>query len=334
MIDREQHLKQVSELEETFVDPCEGTIYHYTTIESFRGIIESNEIWMTNAVFVNDITECNALSQQNDLFEDDELSFNRYVEKWWYQFLKNENQRNNYYIASFSKEPDSLEQWRAYGSICIGFDAQRSKRNGFSLYTCVYNKEEIKKWMLEKAKVKEWNLDDPNRTKTFKPAIGTHSTRYDDARDFAAMSLIFDASIKLKHNCFHNEKEVRLLTISNNDWEFTNSPFLYEEDTPIYSRFHKKLKVLIPYVKFFIPCQSEGECDSNEDYVDKTELQIKEKKREKEKEQKRTLLPIKEIWIGPTSHKEKMRVSCEILLKEKGYKDVKINISEIPYRGF
>ena len=33
-------------------------------------------------------------------------------------------------------------------------------------------------------------------------------------------------------------------------------------------------------------------------------------------------------------HKEEIRISCEILLKEKGYKDVKIKVSEIPYRGF
>jgi len=57
MIDREQHLMQVGELEETFADLCEGTIYHYTTAESFQGIIESSEIWLTNTEFVNDVTE-------------------------------------------------------------------------------------------------------------------------------------------------------------------------------------------------------------------------------------------------------------------------------------
>ena len=206
MINREQHLKQVRELKETLADPCEGTIYHYTTEEAFHGILESSELWLTNAEFVNDITECNALSQQDDLFEDYELSFNRYVEKWWDWFFKDKNQRENYYIASFSKEPDSLEQWRAYGSICIGFDAQRLKRNGFSLYECVYNKEEIKKWILEKAKAKEWVLGESDRTRSFIAEDGVKTTSYDDAKDFAAMSLIFDALIKFKHNCFKNEK--------------------------------------------------------------------------------------------------------------------------------
>jgi hypothetical protein len=312
-----------------------GTIFHYTTIGSFQGIIESNEIWMTNAGFVNDITECNALSQQqDDLFEGDELSFNPYVEEWWSRFFKDENQRNNFYIASFSKEQDSLEQWRAYGSISVGFDAQRLKRNGFSLYSCVYSKEEIKKWILEKAKADQWMLNDPDRTRRFIAEDGVATTSYEDGRDFAAMSLIFNASIKLKHHCYRNEREVRLHAVSNYDWESPNSQFLYEDDPPIHFRLHKALQVQIPYVKFFIPCQLEGECDSNENYLGKTELEIKEEKQQRENKQIRALLPIKEIWIGPTQHKEEIRVCCEILLKEKGYKDVKINVSEIPYRGF
>ena len=57
-------------------------------------------------------------------------------------------------------------------------------------------------------------------------------------------------------------------------------------------------------------------------------------KREREDKQKRALLPIQEIWIGPTPRKEETRLACEILLREKGYKKVSINISEIPYRRF
>jgi len=335
MNDREQHLKQVDELIKTFADPCEEITYHYTTVESFQGIIESSEIWLTNTEFVNDITECNALRQQRDLFEKDELPFNRYIKEWWERFFKDKNQRNNYYIASFSKKHDSLEQWRAYGNICIGFDAQRLKKNGFYLHQCVYSKEEIKKWILEKAKAKEWMLDEPDRTRKFIAEDGVPTTSYEDGRDVAAFSLIFNASIKLKHHCYRNEREVRLLAVSHHDWGmYTNSPSMYEKEPPIYFRTHPALKVPVPYVRFFIPYQLEKECDSSENYRSKTELQIKEEKREKEKKQKRALLPIQEIWIGPTPHKEETRVSCGILLHEKGYKDVKINVSTIPYRGF
>jgi hypothetical protein len=334
MNDREQHLKQVEQLIKTFADPCEGTIYHYTTGEGFLGIVESGELWLTNTEFVNDISECNALQQEMDLFGIDELTFNRYVDKWWKYYSRRNNERNNYYIASFSKEPDSLEQWRAYGDVCIGFRAERLKKSGFSLHECVYSKEEIKSWLLKRAKAKEWMLDEPDRTISY-VRDGVATTRYEEGRDRAAFSLIFEASIKLKHSCYRNEKEVRLLAVSNHNWRYPNSPFMYEKDPPIYFRRHPGFRVAVPYVKFFLPTLPEGgEYDFSENQRGKTELQVKQEKREKEKKHKRELLPIQEIWIGPTPHKEETKVSCEILLHEKGYKDVQINVSEIPYRGF
>lgn len=334
MNDREQHLKKVDELIQTFADPCDGIIYHYTSAEGFQGIIESGEIWLTNTEFVNDTIECKALQKETDLFGEDELSFNRYIEKWWKYFLEDKKEHDNYYVASFSRETDSLEQWRAYGNICIGFDAKRLKKNGFYLYECVYSKEEIKRWIIEKAKTKEWMLDEPDRTRKFIAEDGVPTTSYEDGRDGAAFSLIFKASIKRKHFCYRNEKEVRLLAVSDHNWGYPKSPFMYEKDPPIHFRNHPAFKVPVPYVRFFIPTQPEGECDSSGNYGGKIELQIKEEKREKERKQKRALLPIQEIWVGPTPHKEETKLACEILLREKGYKIVQINVSEIPYRGF
>lgn len=328
-MDRKQHLKQVNDLIKTFADPCDGIIYHYTSAKGFQGIIESGEIWLTNTEFVNDTTECKALQIETDLFGEGELSINRYIEKWWHSFKKdNDKDDNTFYIASFSKKHASLEQWRAYGNICIGFDAKRLKKNGFLLYECVYDKSEIKEWMLKKARAKEWMLEEPDRTRV------EGGVQFMDRRDAAALSLIFGASKKLKHSCFKNEEEVRLLAVSDHHWEYPKFPFMYDKEPPIHFRLHPSFKLPVPYVKYFTSTQPERECDSSEKYKNKTEHQIKEEKREKEKKQKRALLPIKEIWVGPTPHKEETRLACEILLQEKGYKDVQINVSEIPYRGF
>ena len=332
--DHEQHLKRIGDLIKSFADPCDETIYHYTSASGFQGIVESGEIWLTNTDFVNDTTECKALLKEINLFGKGELSFNRYVEKDWQRFLgNNDKDGSSYYIASFSKEPDSLEQWRAYGNICIGFDTEQLKKNGFYLYKCVYDKSEIKKWMLDKAKAVEWMLDEPDRRSHY-IAEGRSVNYSDDKRPAAALSLIFRASIKLKHPCYINEDEVRLLANSSHHWEEPNYPFLYDKDPPIHFRLHPAFKVPVPYVKYFTSTQPEGECDSSEKYKGKTEHQIKEEKRKKEKKQKRALLPIEEIWVGPTPHKEETRLACEILLQEKAYKDVPVNISKLPYRGF
>jgi hypothetical protein len=331
-MDRKQHLKQVNDLIKTFADPCDGIIYHYTSARNFQGIVESGEIWLTNTDFVNDTTECKALLKETDLFGDDELSFNRYVKEHWQNFRKGMYEDNGtYYIACFSKEANLLQQWLAYGNICIGFDAIRLKKDGFSLYECVYDKREIRKWILEKAKAKEWMWDEPDRTGFIEE--GRSNARDIDRRNHAAISLILGAKIKLKHSCYESEKEVRLQTSSSYHWEYPKFPSLYDKDPPIHFRPHQGFKVPVPYVSFFIPTHNEGKCDANGNYGSKTEIQIKEGKRDKEKNQKRALLPIKKIWVGPTPHKEETRLACQILLEEKGYKDVQINVSAIPYRG-
>ena len=47
----------------------------------------------------------------------------------------------------------------------------------------------------------------------------------------------------------------------------------------------------------------------------------------------RYLLPIREVLIGPMIHQEEAKFACKILLKDKGYENVKVNVSGIPYRG-
>jgi len=167
--DRKQHYERIGNLIKTFADPCDGIIYHYTSAEGFQGIIESGELWLTNTNFVNDITECKILQEeaQKGLFKENELLDNQYVQKWWKLFKEDKNKDNNYYIASFSKVPDSLEQWRAYGNFCIGFDSQNFKKDNFQLFECVYDKEAIKQWIIEKEKAKEWGLSEPDRTHSY-----------------------------------------------------------------------------------------------------------------------------------------------------------------------
>ena len=80
--------QQYCNLMESFHDPCDGMIYHYTSPQSFYGIIESGEIWLTNTEFVNDVTECKALLNEANLFKEHELKFNPSVQSRWQEFLR------------------------------------------------------------------------------------------------------------------------------------------------------------------------------------------------------------------------------------------------------
>jgi len=316
--DREKQIEQLKTLMKAFADTLsdDEVIYHYTSAEGLRGIIESNEIWLTNTAFVNDTTEGKILQKSANLFGDTDFS-NSYVEAKWKTFIRWPSEDNNHYMISFSRKRNSLEQWRAYGSFCIGFEAKKLVNQSFNLYEGVYSDQEIKDWILQKEKIAEWQgglLDDK-------------------LKDAAAFHLIYAASRKRKSDYYKEEKEVRLIAVSNHTWGFYhNSPSMFEKDPPIHFRVHSVYKVPVPYVKFFIS-KDEGK-ENKQESVKETFIQMQERKLGEEKNKKREQLPIKEILIGPMQHQEGAKVGCKVLLEAKGYKNVDLNISDIPYRGF
>lgn len=315
MCERGKRIEQYKSLINAFADHCEDTIYHYTSSEGIRGIIENSELWLSNASFVNDTTECSALQQETKLFDGGDLK-NEYVRKRWKEFIKSHDKSNDTYIASFSRGEESLDQWRAYGTFRIGFDAERMTNRPYSLFQCIYNKEEIKRWILGKSELEEWEDDCLN----------------DQFKRGAAFSLIYAASRKFKNKYFENERETRLIVVSHPSWEpYENSPSMYEDEPPIHYRNHAGYNLPVPYVKFFL-IKEEGRGDHQETPSKESYFDMKERKLKKE-EEKRKLLPITEIMIGPMQHPKAAKLACEILLKDQGYRDVKVIISSIPYRG-
>lgn len=315
MDERQQKLNQFNNLMAAFADPIDDVIYHYTTDEGLRGIIENSELWLTNTAFVNDTTECKALQQEKDVFTESDLN-NSKVKDSWKNYLNHSDNDHASYIASFSKAKASLDQYRAYGSFCLGFDARKLKIPHSNFYQCVYKKEEIKKWIQEKEAVKEWQRDKLD----------------DQYLRGAAFNLIYAASRKYKSKHFSNEQEVRLISVSNHTWEpYLNSSSMFAKQPPIYYRDNPIYKIPVPYVKFFI--KDSGAKD--QDIVwGETYRESKERKLRYEKNVKRSLLPITEILIGPMQHQEEALIACKILLSDMGYKDVHVYTLDIPYRGF
>jgi hypothetical protein len=300
-------------IRQAFADSCRGTLYHYTNAEGFRGIIDKHEIWMTNTAFLNDPTECKLLSNEKDLFAGAVLS-NEHVKQAWDEFVKNfaDKDRSDYYLASFSKIRDLLEQWRAYGNFCIGFDAKKlsNLKSRVKLYECVYDKQTIKKWILRKEKVNEWK------------------NKVTEAKKNAAGDLLFSAKLKYKDKNYQREKEVRLITVSSSNNWFPNSP-KPPGQLPIHFRDHKAYALPLPYVKFFITKDGQHKTGTKE-----TGKEINQRKLNDGGETERDVLPITEVMIGPmTPHQKEAKTACEIFLFERGY-NVPINTSKIPYRGF
>jgi len=129
-------------------------LYHYTSVDGLRGIITNRVLWATSIHHLNDTQELlhalHLASQAVQAYRPASLTtlqvnlgmqMLEYIEKL--KSLK-------LFIASFSEEGDLLSQWRAYcpreGGYSLGLSApvvlSLAERNGFSLYPCIYDREE------------------------------------------------------------------------------------------------------------------------------------------------------------------------------------------------
>ena len=308
--DKYEHLKK---LIQAFSEPYQGTVYHYTGADGISGIVDKHQIWMSNTAFMNDTTELKALENATDILND---STNDAVKEEWRGMIHragtNGMTQPDYYMASFSKRIDSLEQWRAYGNFCIGFDAGKlATRRHVFLYECLYTENDIRKWILEKESIPEWS-----------------SLPDEDQRRKAAYNLLYAASMKYKNKHFSAEEEIGLVTASHHDWFYPNSPGMYEDDLPIHSRPHRLYGFPVPYLKFSTERTSNNRAQGTKE----TERQMKERKLNEEAKE-RELLPITEVIVGPMAYQREAETACKILLHERGYKQVTVRVSDIPYRG-
>lgn len=292
-----------------FADTKLKTIYHYTSLEGFSGIVSNHEIWMSNTAFMNDTSELVSL-YNNSIFNDSDFT-NKYVRKAWKRLRARSDFKPNIYMASFSRVRDSLDQWRLYGCYCIGFDSSKMISNrSVSLHKCFYRPQDIRRWLFSKEK----DIICKKKGKRIE--------------DLFAEFLISIAATKYKTSDFKNEQEVRLITNSHHNWEFPELPELYYLDPPIHFRKNGLYDFPIPYVKFYIE-----EEKSDFPYQDKPEIWIKKKRLDIESGSPKKLLPIEEVIIGPIAYQKEAKLACEIMLAEKVYKDVKVRTSNIPFRG-
>ncbi len=319
--DRDKCLEIMKKLSGKIKDRVTGTIYHYTNDEGFKGIVKSKEIWMTNALFVNDKTELR-VSLEGGIFENVQFINSEF------DVFKNRQEKatpkeiEDYYLGSFSKDNNSLYQFRVYGNYCIGFDAKKMKKSMFNLFKCVYKENDIKRWIIQKDKLVGW------RNKCFDNEEGKSYKRA------AFYNVQFARRAKLKNKYYKSEKEIRLLAVSNSSWYlYTNSPEMFCCQPAIYFRNHKLLNVQIPYVKFFIPKKPKTREELEKMVKGKSRIETKQIIRNIEMEQERELLPINKVKIGPMQNQEEAVYAAKIFLLENGYDKVEVIPSDIPFRG-
>lgn len=198
------------------------TIYHYTSPSGLQGIISSNSMWFTHYKFLNDksekyyafstFKEC-LVEQKENLnknFYDAVLNLicegGNFSENIFYQKA---SKFPDYYIASFSLNPDSLNMWNYY--------TKDKNKTGYSLE---FKLSELEDSLVNKSyNAYRVNYDKEKLIQKINYYIRCFNEGWDDNRSKVflhclCMLLIesIDAeSLQNKHHAFSSEEEFRIV---------------------------------------------------------------------------------------------------------------------------
>jgi hypothetical protein len=280
------------------MEESDKILYHYTSLEGILGIIESNSIWATNILYLNDASE---LNYAEGLLREQVLNFqkglgNAFMPEYMFfqSLMKNIEYffvRNDFFVCSFSEKDDLLSQWRGYcprgTGFSLGFKFSKLKecviQQNFSIMRCSYDENE--------------------QIGALRKLIEQTSLRFrrEGKPDWEVLSIeLIIEFIKLaptfKHPKFKEENEWRIIA---NLFPPGAIPRKYYE----LINFRPGQSMVVPYIKISLPKEGEN-------------------------------LLINKIVVGPTHDPNLSKASVEMLLRSKNVNFDEVNYSTIPYRNW
>jgi hypothetical protein len=286
-------------------------LYHYTSQKGLLGILQTNKLWMTNILYLNDSSE---FTQPMNFLETERIN-NFLMSRGMTvsPYNSNEQSKKNIYlkgksifVVSFSGKGDDLSQWRGYcsnsGGFCIEFDKEKlfdivKKKERFEIGECLYmTHEKMREELNNSSKnssdqiIEKYLLMDPNHIDV--GDIFGEKKRLLSNIDYTSkadniLNEMIDKCPFWKDDSFKDEKEYRII-------------YRYEGKD---IKFDEGKSMIIPHIEF-------SPVDDD------------------------TKLPISKIWVGPTPHPELSKLSVESLLKSEKYEGVEVEISTVPYRSW
>jgi hypothetical protein len=124
----ESRFQELTESETPNADSPPEILYHYTSAEGLCGIIQSREIWSTNALYLNDTSE---LRHASDMLGAELQALPLRIKERASVLSRGIPSYANelpldHFIASFCEDKDLLSQWRGYASgsgYAVGFSS-------------------------------------------------------------------------------------------------------------------------------------------------------------------------------------------------------------------
>jgi len=320
-----KQISTVYERQYSYEPPPITVLYHYTSAEGLRGIIENNELWATSAYYLNDSAEMfygyNVLREvldqwlkENTRTEDSiTLGLARQLRSS-FEDLFEKRLLKPIYIACFCEKDNLLSQWRAYGQSGgysigfrvfpkIGIFGERLTPEP-NIYTCQWTQVEYDRTK-QLAICREILypifaiLDQPKvahamREVTEHPIVGYQKLLT------STMDILLEEIVRFKSEAFKVEQEWRAVVRQR---EFMKQGTDDGGKTPVPVCFRTSRGMIVPYVRL-IPCQPNKK------------------------------LPITCLRSGPTLDKTMAGVSISMLLAKNGFPHLRIEGSDITVRNF
>lgn len=277
-------------------------IYHYTTTEAFFQIVESQELWLSDHSYLNDASEIShglelAARAVRELIEADHQDIQIFHDV----LTRAESNPPRMCLACFSLQRDSLSQWRAYSGggcgVALGFGSDElvsglKYPDDINLARVVYSHRQKRRLM--RHFVHFFKMARQVDRQSDKP-------RWLEPYPNLMWSLLFELAALCKDGGFSDEREVRLL--------FQESTALREHFGPVVKRFRPAGGVLVPYVSTNDFHRIGLDSDTH-----------------------RGRLNLFEVVVGPNSKMELVARGVAEYLESKGYQNVRVHKSSIPFR--
>jgi hypothetical protein len=274
-------------------------LYHYTSLEGLKGIIEGGSIWSSDPEYLNDQSEvkygCELVeSVQSEFLKDDTPNpFSKICERASMSTFLGERP-DKYFISCFCEDGDLLSQWRGYAGTtngyAIGFSTEyllRERPKEFHLRRVIYDQREqrsIVKTIFKEVQ-KEYNqiLSKANTLSLEKNSIDS---------DFSKMlqNTLRECICSFKNPAFKEENEYRIVY------------YVSSNKHPDVVNFRISGGMLIPYIPIGWR-SSESKVPS-----------------------------ITSITIGPNREAELSKKSLNLLLEKYNLEYVDVRESKIPFR--
>jgi hypothetical protein len=281
-------------------------IWHYTSGDALLGVVETGTLYATQVSCLNDSTEIRYgakllrdafMNIQTDAMEE-KLLLERIIKVTVEEPAAPTNLPSAWFVTCFSKEKDDLSQWRAYSGgengYAIAFLASGFFGRGSIVARVNYDEEQHKQVAENVA----------NATISFfkeglyaRPTGEINTATVDAwATEFLGVweRLVGRLAPMVKNPAFRGENEYRIV-----------HELQVHEMWQL--RFRQKQTLMSRHLPLIFPPPN---------YATQSQL-----------------LPIMEVMVGPSRHKEISRVSVETFLRQKGYPAVPVTMSKSPFQA-